>query len=287
MIMTNAMFMADPFAPPRWKWEVAVQLFKQPDLKDVPEDQVTRDALSYLKTGDTLQFPEIHESIQIFKEDGLRRAELEARILVGQSDSEIAGFCKLAPEVVQVYADLFFCVREFPGASDWLRVHTVDKPHFNGDANHNLRQMWAWFALPKEPVLLNLVIQSYYDELKPGDEPTLSVYLRPTSSVDLKLQSLISEIIFTPFLLIDKWGLEFFEYFYLTQALPTRAARDRALQEYREDRIKYAYQFLKGKIKKQPPKRKPRKPRKTSPISPAREIRKIQRKLRSLVLSSV
>ena len=286
MIMTNALFKADPFAPPRWKWDVAKQLFKQPDLKDVPEDQVTRDALNYLKTGDTLQFPEIDESIQIFKEDGRRRAELEARILVGQSDSEIAGFCKLTPSVVQVYADLFFCVRDIPGGSDWKLKHAVGKPHFHGYQDHNLRQLWAWFALMKEPVILNLVIQSYYDELKPGDEPTLSVYLRPTSSVDLKLQSLISEIIFTPFLLIDKWGLEFFEYFYLTQALPTLAARDKALQEYREDRIKYAYQFLKGKIKKQPPKRKPRKTRNTASDSPAREIRKIQKKLRSLELSS-
>ncbi len=283
MIMTKAMFMADPFAPPRWKWDVAKQLFEQPDLKDVPEDQVTRDALSYLKTGDTLQFPEVDESIQIFKEDGLRRTELEVRILAGQSDSEIAGFCKLTPSVVQVYADLFFCVRDIPGGSDWKLKHAVGKPHFHGYQDHNLRQLWAWFALMKEPVILNLVIQSYYDELKPGDEPTLSVYLRPTSSVDLRLQALIAERIFRGIHPDNGWAQEFMFYFLWIELLPTQEERDRALQQYKKDQVKYIHQYLTGQIKNQPPKRKTRN---TASDSPAREIRKIQKKLRSLELTS-
>jgi hypothetical protein len=283
MIMTNALVKADPFASLSWRWDVAEQLCKKPGLKAVPEDQVTRDALTYLKTGDRLKFPEIQESFQIFKEDGLRRAELEPRILVGQSDSEIAGFCKLTPKVVQVYADLFFCVRDFPGGSDWKLLKAVGKPHFRGYLDHNLRQMWNWFGLTGQKEVLNLVIQSYYDELKLGDEPTLSVYLRPTSSVTLRVQAFIAELILQNFQINNRWEHEFMIYFMSIRLLLTQEERDSALQQFKKDRVKYIYQYLTGQIKKQPPKQKARN---TSLGSPEREIRKIQKRLRSLELSA-
>ncbi|QDU15098.1 hypothetical protein CA11_29180 [Gimesia maris] len=279
MIMTNATAKIDPFTLPCWRWEVAEQLFNEPDRDEIPEDQITRDVLTYLKTWDTSQFPEIHTSLQIFQEDGLRRAELEARILCGQSDSEIAGFCKCTPEVVQVYADLFFCVRDFSHASDWLLKHAVGQPHFYGYGDHNLRQMWNWFGLMVPNEILNWVIQSYYDELKPDDKPTLSIYLRPASRVDLGLQVLIAESVFPNLLSNDRWEHEFMDYFNLTQELPTTEERMEAVQIYKRDRIKFAYLHLMGKIKNEPCKRKPRK---TARRSPAREISKIRQKLQAL-----
>tara|TARA_R110002072_G_scaffold235696_1_gene393284 strand:- start:412 stop:1101 length:690 start_codon:yes stop_codon:yes gene_type:complete len=225
----------------------------------------------------------MHASSQIFVEDGLRRAELEARILVGQTDAEIAELCKYAPELVQVYADLFFCVRDFPNAADWKLKYTVGKPHFYGYQDHNLRQMWNWFGLMGESLGLNYVIQSYYDELSPDDDPTLSVYLRPTSSVDLRLQAVIAEGIFPNFQSENKWEHEFAYYSQLINMLHTQEEKSSALQEYKKDRIKYVYQYLKGKIKSQPPERKEYS---AASRSPAREIRKIQERLRSLELGA-
>ncbi|QDU09619.1 hypothetical protein [Gimesia aquarii] len=283
MILTNATVKGNPFTPLNWRWEIAEQLFSEPDLDEIPEHQVTRDALTYLKTGDRLKFPEIHTSHQIFQEDGLRRAELEARILVGQSDSKIAGFCNLTPAVVQVFADLFFCVRDFPGTSDWKLIKTVGKPHFRGYCNHNLRQMWNWFGLTGQSEVLNWVIQSYYDEFKPDDEPTLSVYLRPTSSVDLGLQALIAELAAPIFHRNNRWEEEFMFYTLSIKLLATQEEKDRALQQYKKDRVKYVYQSLTGQIKSQPPRRKVDK---TASGSPERLIKKIQKKLRSLELSA-
>ena len=256
MIMTNALVKADPFALPSWRWDVAEQLCNQLGLKVVPEDQVTRDALSYLKTGDRQKFPEIDISYQIFKEDGLRRAELEARILVGQSDSEIAGLCKLTPAVVQVYADLFFCVRDIPGGSDWKLKHAVGKPHFHGYQDHNLRQMWNWFGLTGQTEVLNWVIKSYHDELKPGDEPTLSVYLRPSASVDLRVQALIAELIPPILQPHNRWEQKFMFDSLSIRLMVTSEERDRALQKYKKERVKYVYQYLTGQIKGQPPETK-------------------------------
>ncbi|QDT30015.1 hypothetical protein Enr10x_53740 [Gimesia panareensis] len=212
MILTNATVQGNPFTPLSWRWEAAEQLFRQPDRNLAPHDQVTRDALAYLKNGDRMKSPKIHAARQISEEDGLRRAELESRILVGQSDWEIAEFCNLTPEVVQVYADLFFCVRDVPGGSDWKLRYAVGKPHFYGYQDHNLRQMWNWFGMTGQQEVLNLVIASYYAELKPGDEPTLSVYLRPTSSVDLRLQALIAELIPPSIQPSNRWEEEFMFY---------------------------------------------------------------------------
>lgn len=283
MILTNATVKGNPFAPPSWRWEAAEQLFDQPDCNEAPHDQVTRDALAYQKTGDRLKYPEINSAHQIFEEDRLRRAELESRILVGQSDLEIAEFCNLTPEVVQVYADLFFCVRDVPGGSDWKLKYAVGKPHFYGYRDHNLRQMWNWFGLTGESLVLNHVIQSYYAELKPDDEPTLSVYLRPTSSVDLRLQGKIAELILGSFQPNNRWEQEFLLYSQSIMLLATPEERDRALQEYRKDRIKYVFKYLTGRIQKQPPKRKAGKP---ETGSPEKVIKKIQKRLRSLELCS-
>lgn len=279
MILTNATVKGNPFTPLSWRWEAAEQLLRQSDRNLDPHYQVTRDALAYLKTGDRLKYPEIHTAHQIFEEDRLRRAELESRILVGQSDLEIAEYCNLTPEVVQVYADLFFCVRDFPGAFYWQLKHAVGRPHFYGYQDHNLRQMWNWFGLTGQQKVLNWVIQSYYAELKPGDEPTLSVYLRPSSCVDRRIQGKIAMQIFSDFQPIDRLEQEFAYYYLLTQALPTQKERDESLQEYKNDRIDYAYKFLKGQIKRQPPQRKRRN---TAPVSPDIEISKIQNRLRSL-----
>ena len=216
MIMTNALVKADPFALPSWRWDVAEQLCNQLGLKVVPEDQVTRDALSYLKTGDR----------------------------------------QLTPAVVQVYADLFFCVRDIPGGSDWKLKHAVGKPHFHGYQDHNLRQMWNWFGLTGQTEVLNWVIKSYHDELKPGDEPTLSVYLRPSASVDLRVQALIAELIPPILQPHNRWEQKFMFDSLSIRLMVTSEERDRALQKYKKERVKYVYQYLTGQIKGQPPETK-------------------------------
>tara|TARA_R110002111_G_scaffold108086_1_gene166719 strand:- start:6210 stop:7064 length:855 start_codon:yes stop_codon:yes gene_type:complete len=279
MLLANELNKINPFTPPCWRWDVAKEIIKQPEESYVPEDQVTKDAVSYLRTQDEAQFPEIHAASQIYQEDGLSRAELEARILVGQSDAEIAGYCDLTTEVVSVYAKLLYCVRERITGSDWLLKHAVGEPHFFGYKNHNLRQLWAWFALQGLPVILDEVIRTYHEELKPTDTPVLSVYLRPGSRVSQKLQVVIAECIFSNFLSLSEWDLEFVNYYQLTRLLPTPEEQQTALCQYKQDRIKFAYQVLTGKLEVNPPKRKRDQP---APRSPMKEIQKIRKSLNFL-----
>lgn len=283
MILTNTIVEDKPLIRPCWRWKGVELLFNEPDRKEVPDERVTQDALKYLKTRDTSKFPEIHSSYQIFQENGHRRAEMEARILAEQSDSAIGGFCKVTPKVVQIYSDLFFCMREVSGASAWKLRHAVGKPYVDGFRDHNLRQMWALIGLTKQKQLLNLVIESFYDELKPDDELTLSVYLRPDSNVDMLVKCHIAERILKIYGQDDRWGYEFIDYFNLTQDIPEPEERKIAVQEYKLDRINFAYLHLMGKIKKHPRRRKFRK---ESPSSPVKEISKIQKRLRSLELCS-
>lgn len=53
MIMTNATVKDNPRIRPYYRWKVAELFFNQPDRKEVPNDQIIRDALTYLKSEDS------------------------------------------------------------------------------------------------------------------------------------------------------------------------------------------------------------------------------------------
>jgi len=193
MSLTNEVPQMSLFAPPCQRWKMACEISESSQADYIPEDQITQDAVDYLKSQDEALYPEIHKACQIFQQDCLSRAELEALILVGESDAEIAEHCDLSPEVVNVYEKLFFSLRHRDTPSDWLLKHTVGAPHFTGFKDHHLRQLWAWFALHGVPEVLDQVIWAYFEELEHTDDMGLSVYLHPGSHVHPDLQAMIAD----------------------------------------------------------------------------------------------
>jgi hypothetical protein len=230
------------------RWNHAAKMSKKPGSQCIPKDQVTKNAIDYLKTPNKALHPEIHTARQIFLKNGLKRAELEARLLVGQADTEIADHCSISPETVSIYSKLFFCVRERANDFEWLFKHTVGEPYFSGFEDHHLRQFWAWFALHGIPEVLDEVIRTYREELKPTDNPTLSVYLRPGSRVCHYLKHMLADCITPYFPPQNEWELEFVRYCQFVRSIPLDPDVETALSQNTHSHISFAYFALIGTL---------------------------------------
>jgi hypothetical protein len=249
MSLTNETPQMNLFAPPCWRWNTACQISGSSQAVQIPEDQITQDAVDYLKSQDEAQYPEIYEACQIFQEDGLCRAEMEARILAGQSDAEIAVHCDLTQEIVDIYEKLFFSVRHRTTPSDWLLKHTVGPPHFTGFKDHHLRQLWAWFALHGVPEVLDQVIWAYYEELEHTDDTGLSIYLHPGSYVHSDLQAMIADCVTPYFPPLYQWDHVFLRYYQFIQELPISEELQTPPSQNYHTRIKVAYGVLTSGLK--------------------------------------
>ncbi|EDL59801.1 response regulator transcription factor [Gimesia maris] len=249
MSFTNELPQMSLFAPPCQRWKMACEFSESSQADYIPEDQITQDAVDYLKSQDDALYPEIHEACQIFQQDCLSRAELEALILVGESDAEIAEYCDLSPEVVNVYEYLFFNVRHRDTPSDWLLKHTVGPPHFTGFKDHHLRQLWAWFALHGITEVLHEVIGAYYEELQNTDASGLSVYLHPGSHVHPDLQAMIADCVTPYFPPLYQWDRVFLRYYQSILGVPiSKELQIPPSQDY-QTQIKVAYGVLTSGLK--------------------------------------
>jgi hypothetical protein len=113
----------DPFFPPHLRWLRAQYLVEHGRGPLAEDDEVTRLATAYLrqvqrsKDGDHTfldgGLAAAAEAHHLFvTAEPLQRAEVQARILAGDEDTEIAARCGLSPGVVRMYHDLFFDVRK-------------------------------------------------------------------------------------------------------------------------------------------------------------------------------
>ena len=187
MLMTEELAVIDPSVTPCWRWQTAQKLARDPSLVTQSDDPLIQEAATYLRTGDERCFLILHSARQIFEEDGLRRAEMEARILAKQSDAEIAESCHVSPQLVALYHDMFFWVRSYL-KTDWCIHHTIGNGRHTGFTNQELRQLWAKYALAGGPVVVDELVRSYRSAAQPDDPVELSIYLRADSEVRRDLQ---------------------------------------------------------------------------------------------------
>jgi hypothetical protein len=121
-----------PFRPPAWRWQRACYLAEHEQRASARRDDVqVREALRFcriLRRGSgeqglarlARQSPVLYDAWLLFRDSSLRRWELEARILAGQSSAAIAARCCLPVDVIDAYHNTFFRVREHLLAGDWV-----------------------------------------------------------------------------------------------------------------------------------------------------------------------
>lgn len=249
---------ANPSKPLSWRWQAAKWIRKHPTVEYSIEDRLVLAAIDYLSSNDRSRFPLIHTARTIFAAEGLARAEIETRILSGQSDAEIAERCRVPAELVTAYEHLFFAARS-RRTSDWVRSNTVGDACYRGFRNHELPQLWAWLALSGGPVIVDQVISVFRAAVQPGDKLAVDVYLRGNSiPADLKLLIAVNVIPSNDF--GDKWLHEFGHRLTKAETIKNRKRSEVRVGQVKKRMIEFARKVLVGEPLPKPPRPKPSLP---------------------------
>jgi len=186
------------FRPPCWRWLLAGEILEglHADMDDSDGELQAlvafRAAMAAGQESDNQALAVAHK---VFVEDGPQRWELEARLLAGQTDAMIAERCGLTAETVAVYEATFFNVRGCLGAWGYIRQHVIGAGIDCGFRNDELRTFWAWLTFSSQPLLIERLIDTFHRNRRPGEPPTLSIYLRADAGIAPRLQAFVASAV--------------------------------------------------------------------------------------------
>ena len=132
-----AMQTGNPLRHPDWRWRRAKAVVaRNGRCSPRKDDAVTILLAAYLREAArcrsarqrdrlAVRRPGLGEAIELRETGGLRRAEVEARILAGQTDDEIALAVDVSAAGVSWYEQAFFDVRVRLGARDWITWRAI------------------------------------------------------------------------------------------------------------------------------------------------------------------
>lgn len=106
------------------------------------------------------RWPELHDARALAEADGERRWEVEARLLAGQGDDEIAGHTGLSAGVVGLFASLFFHVRARLGASSWVLSRAIWRNHTLSTSMPDVGVVWRSVAYFGRPLVLEIMLSA-------------------------------------------------------------------------------------------------------------------------------
>jgi hypothetical protein len=174
-----------PSRPLDWRWQRAVRLARGEDRRRPWDDDWVARARRFLASpgragGASGRDRRAGTDPAVSGARGLRggpprrRWELEARLLAGQSDSEIAGKMNIEARVVGAYEAVFYDVRDGLGASDWIHLvvigHRLHEGFDPGDAEVILKA----YAYNFGPVVLGALLESVFTDGEPPADPRLA-----------------------------------------------------------------------------------------------------------------
>ena len=144
------------------------------------------------------EFAAIKAAHELAQQADPRRWQVEARLVGGQSDAEIAAICGLTPDVISWFEGLHFCVRQSLRAWGYILMHCVGPGRLIGFRADELAQFWRWATLAAGPLFLDRLIDTFHAVVKPNEAPTLAVYLRPDAAVAPDLRAFVASAILPP-----------------------------------------------------------------------------------------
>ena len=187
----------DPFLPPDWRWRRArfrVETKSRRQLRQ--DDDWTGRAKRFLRlaTRDEAKAfrsdPELGAAWHFSASGGLKRAEVEARVLARQSPDEIAAACRLDASVVELFEMLFFAVRDRLNSPSWIQHNVLGPKTWEPLQRDDVGWTWRAFGYAYGPVAIDELINAVpHSELH---FLGLNAYLHPLSSLDLGLKFLIA-----------------------------------------------------------------------------------------------
>ena len=187
----------NPFLPPDWRWRRArfrVETKSRRQLRQ--DDDWTGRAKRFLRlaTRDEAKAfrsdPELGAAWHFSASGGLKRAEVEARVLARQSPDEIAAACRLDASVVELFEMLFFAVRDRLNSPSWIQHNALGPKTWEPLQRDDIAWVWKAFGYFYGPVAIAELINAvnHAELLQIG----LDAYLLPHSLLDLGLKFLIA-----------------------------------------------------------------------------------------------
>lgn len=180
----------DPYCPVDFRFRDAQRLADGERTKWADEDDPlvieTGEFLQALNSATTARervaararWPLIQATIDLAEESTFRRAEVQARLLAGQSDRQIAARCGVRPKLVGHFERLHFAVRHALKARDYLVKHALGRDIFvdQGFGNKEVAEFWGWCAIHGGVAVVDFMVERLRDVVAPGNEPTMMAY---------------------------------------------------------------------------------------------------------------
>ncbi len=111
--------------------------------------------------------PELVAAHQLYQSQSPSRWEVEARILAGQADDEVALSTGHPPAVVAAFERFFFNVRDRLAATDCILINVIGHDPLQGFEEADLRGLWQYFGFMAGPKMLELVMAVTLDRPLP------------------------------------------------------------------------------------------------------------------------
>lgn len=149
-----------------WRWHWAGQLFKCGEEPDpVYDDGWTRRAFDYQRLVDDQPadfladtMPDFHAALQLNSTGGIRRWELDARILSRESPETIQSKTGVAATVIECYEAMFFNVSSRIDCASYIESKTIGQSPFDGQ---DVATFWNHFGYFYGPYFLDKVIDDF------------------------------------------------------------------------------------------------------------------------------
>lgn len=164
----------NPMRPPDWRWQLAVHAVENDAVVRTRGDAARTAARKFRSAwavecgGDEDRaaeqlpdkFPDMYEAWNLYRQDGgsasLLKFEIEARVLAGQPDDEIAQVAGLPDETIATYCDVFFDVRPRLKSSAYIchqvlgrRMHFIGAQGLTDRDPHYLWKVFGWVLGPQ------------------------------------------------------------------------------------------------------------------------------------------
>jgi hypothetical protein len=171
---------SDPIPAPDWRWQIACHLHERARLRRRRRRQSDPEWLQALLALSEVLHPsgrrgrsrrpvtsELMAAHQLYQSETPLRWEVEARILAGQSDNEVALPTALPPAVVAAFEQFFFNVRDRLAAADCILFGLIGFDPVRGFEEADLRGLWQYFGYTAGPKMLELVMAVTLDRRLP------------------------------------------------------------------------------------------------------------------------
>lgn len=176
---------SNPFRVTNWRWERARALreSKTKINRNFKDDQLTKLAykfqLELAKCKDDIarwdlmdEYPALFPAYLIFKrgdneERHPMRFAIEARLLAGQSNEEIAECFGISPDIIKYYEKIFFNVREKLNSSDYIMTCIIGPSVQAGLSDRDYDLLWKLFGYLYGPIVLDSFIMTTSRRYRP------------------------------------------------------------------------------------------------------------------------